>query len=82
MIYAPSFCGNVYIRTPWVLFYPGVVTVINGPVVLPFVLVPAISSHRVWFVVVGCSVVALCSLEDCLCVVLAWFSVYVLLYVL
>ena len=82
MIYAPSFCGNVYIRTPWVLFYPGVVAVINGPVVLLFVLVPAISSHRVWFVVVGCSVVAFCGLVDCFMCCSSLFSVYLLLYVL
>ena len=81
MIHAPPFHGNVYIGTPWVLFHLGVVAVNNGPVVLPFVLVPAISSH--W---VGCGSRMFCCvlrcLVDYLCVVLAWFSVYVLLYVL
>ena len=47
MIHALAFCGNVYFGTPWVLFHLGVVTVNNGLVVLLFVLVPAISSHRV-----------------------------------
>ena len=82
MIHAPPFCGNIYIGTPWVLFHPGVVAVNNGPVVLLFVLVPTISSHRVWFVVVGCSVVAFCGLVDCFMCCSSLFSVYLLLYVL
>ena len=55
MIHAPPFCGNVYIGTPWVLFYPGVVAVNNSPVVWCFVLVPAITSHQVglWFLIIG-----------------------------
>ena len=82
MIHALPFCGNIYIGTPWVLFHPGVVAVNNGPVVLLFVLVPTISSHRVWFVVVGCSVVAFCGLVDCFMCCSSLFSVYLLLYVL
>ena len=48
MMHALPFCDNVYIGTPWVLFHPGVIVVNNGLVVLPFVLVLAISSYCLW----------------------------------
>ena len=48
MIDVLSFCANVYIGTPWILFHPGVVTINNGPIVLLLILVSDVGSHVLW----------------------------------